>query len=243
MKKLLILYVILLFCVSCGNEAEEVKPQINLRENPTLISHCNGAYSQTTHKTKWSNTEAASLHYSRWSGKISLDPGEVTSREADITWSMDSDRFFELCAPGNLGPWSRACPYFSECISTLKHNKEGTTGDFVFLDYEQTARYIRNPKGEASDTSDILAACGASVSTYDPEVLGAAIFKKIPETSWEEAMELGRKGIDEYYECMCSIAEFLNLEWYPFYASSDPNMLKAHCEGGQLIDGRGQIVD
>tara|TARA_Y100000590_G_scaffold450782_2_gene591050 strand:- start:455 stop:1180 length:726 start_codon:yes stop_codon:yes gene_type:complete len=241
MKKLFILNIIILFCISCSDP--ELDAYLENRANPTEIQHCDGDYHQTTHKTEWSNTEAASLHYSRWSGKISVDPGEVTTRQADITWSMGGERFFTLCHPGNIGVWSSACPYYIECISTVKHKKEGATGDLIFLDYEQTAKYIRPSKVEASDTDDILRACGESSSTYSPGVLGAAIYKEIPETSFEEAMEFGRKGIDDFYLCMCSLAEFLNLEWYPFYNSSDPNMVKAHCEGGKLIDGRGQVVD
>lgn len=173
------------------------------------------------------NTTASWAYVSSVSGcdrkydEATRQQSNPNGRTYTLTFAMDSKGFFDKCAAGNSGPWSEPCPYYQKCIATVKNNIPATR-DMAPLSYADTAEYVRdylvktnvlkNTTVSAKGIPEnILEAC-SNVSERG-EALEGKIYGSVPEVAdLEIAGQLATKARDGYGQCICVIADHINID-------------------------------
>lgn len=183
------------------------------------------SYDETEAETEnesvsWANVESVSdcdMQYKEASDEQRNSNGQTYT----INYSMDADGFFDKCAEGNMGPWSKPCPYYQQCIASVKNKLPGTV-DIEPLSYAATAEYVRdylikqnelkNTAESANSRSDnILKAC--SNPHERGKALNGMIYRYIPEVpDLDVAERLALKANSGYGECICVLHDYLNLD-------------------------------
>jgi len=191
---------ILILLRYCGAEDEKRRPKTTdvSWASAKSVPDCDRKYDEATRKQKVPN-------------------GSIYT----LTFSMDSEGFFEKCAEGNSGPWSEPCYYYQQCIASVKNNLTPTR-KMDPLSYAATAEYVRdylvksnilkpttiNAMGKAENIKN---AC--SNIDYPGLALQGMIYGNIPEVAdLEIAGQLATKARDGYGECICVIADHVNVE-------------------------------
>ena len=198
--------IFLLFIVSCAQDPEPESFEVN------KISDCDRMYYETTYNTSFTTTEDAYLKNNRISGKITFVPQKQKSNSGKVTFGMDQGRFIQNCSAGNKGIWSKACPYYQQCMSMVSYvNSEEENKTYKELNYQETATYIKeNTPQSPSTDSTVASACGVVARTYSATTVADSIFAKISEISWDDSRMLGEKAVEGFGECLCAIDNHLN---------------------------------
>jgi hypothetical protein len=233
--------LLLIFISGCGNnEDNQIDPS-----TITSIYQCDRSYSETARVVSSLTSEPSYLKYNISSGKVSLEQGNLAFNENNVTFSMEKERFFRICSPAGSSIAADACPYYIECISHVKFNKESAIGKVKYLDFEGVANYLRQDAIKQGDLKpsqvevhpyskphrpltvikNVKNACDVIPSTYSGSVVAATVFENIPEVpSFEVAKMLGEKAVGGYGVCNCVLANYIGL---------DQKMSIGYCNGNK----------
>jgi len=242
MNKMCLVSLFMLMFSGCGEPPKPAKP-IKL----TSISQCDQHYDETTRMSQSTSSSSTYLKYDNVSGKVSIEAGDFKTHNHQVTFSMDKERFFEMCSPGKFGVGGTACPYYIECVSKVFHNQSIEKSELELLTFEGAAKIIReesiklgqlkpsklslHPRAKEGSKPDYVAnfikACNAVSGTYSGSVVGATIFENVPEVpDFSTAMVLGDKAVKGYGECLCVLANYTGLN----------NVMSiGRCEGDRFI--------
>jgi hypothetical protein len=195
MKKVAVALVVLTSLSGCGGSEPEVF-------NPTKLYQCNKEYV----KTKMSSN----------------DRGDY-----QITFSMTDDIFIKRCNSSYSGPGKNACKPYVQCVSQVVSNLNKNNA-FQLLSYKDTAKVLRDNdiksgalkkstvvpyNTEQTIIENVIEACQAVSSTYSSKVLGASIYKNIPEIeNMAIAYKLGEKAVKGLGECLCVLEDHIGLK-------------------------------
>jgi hypothetical protein len=218
-------------------------------EIPESYEACDRRYSETERVSKSRSIGDPRLKYSFFSGEFSIKPGQKKTRSSKVVASMEERFFYEYCST-DRGMFSAACPYFAECVSSVKHSKENSPEAFRILSFEEIAHVLRDDRLERGKLSlsvrspeekvykysgrplvnvwNFRSACKATTSTYNSEVVAGSIFRNVPEVkSWEDALELGIKAVKGFGICSCVLSEFTGVK---------EELSIGYCKGERFFD-------
>ena len=117
--------------------------------------------------------------------------------------------------------FSDACPYYSECVSSVKYEKENSSGGFRILSFVEVANVLRDDRidrgrlnpSAGNPSRNFNAACGVVASTRNPTVVAGAIFRNVPEVkSWEDALALGEEAEKGYRLCQDALSNYTKID-------------------------------
>lgn len=190
----IVLGILILFLLMSYDAPEDTSVSWSNAEN---VSDCDMQYKEATSEQRNPNGQTYTLKY-----------------------SMDAEGFFDKCAEGNGGPWSEACPYYQQCIASVKNKLSGAESIELFS-YDATAEYVREyligqntlkqtTVGIDGKSDNIFKACS------NPHERGKAlegnIYGNIPEvTNLKVARRLAQKAKIGYGECICVLSDYLDL--------------------------------
>ena len=209
---------------------------------PSQITQCDRTYDETSRTLHSRSSSPSYLNYDMFSGKVSVESGDLKTREYNSISSMDKDKFFEMCSLGNSGSGREACPYYIECVSQVIHNKSGKKGKLEFLTFDDAAIAIRKQSiesgqlkaskvehnGRSMRVKNFVNACDSVSSTYNGVVVGATIFQHVPEIpDFKTAMVLGETAVKGYGVCRCVLANYTELH---------ESMSIGYCVGDKMVD-------
>ncbi len=228
----IVLLSLTVFVVACSEDKAERQVVVK-KPNITSLQQCDRTYGETQRTVPQIQSESTYLKYDHSTGRVQVVRGDYKSSTADVTYSMDRERFYEMCSPAARKVGTAACPYYIECVSQFKQHKERYSGKLKYFDFEDAATFLRKVAIESgelqqsfvephryatkdrpmTEINNVDNACEAVSSTYSSQVLAATIFGNVPEVpNFKVANELAEKAIKGYGTCYCVLADYLDLE-------------------------------
>ena len=195
MRKVLSLFLSIIFVASCGSGEESFEPKV--------LSDCDRTYYETTRTAK-DNKSTVTWTMSSDKYFSNCSPGNKG------VWS-------------NACPYYQKCVSEVKYLDSGKSDNEFVELDFErtakFIKSKLWASGKTTERKEKCrgnrcwmTTPNITAACDAVSSTYSGKVVGNSIFENIPEFSYEKSHELGQKAVKGYGECLCILHNALNIQ-------------------------------